>query len=67
MTAGFIASFGSLAAFFLLLYGGAYLLTRRRAAALPKPDISASLDRAEAAAKAVETELARIRNAIAGV
>ena len=66
MTAGFIASFGSVAAVFVLLYAGAYLLTRQKEpAAQAQPDISSCLDRAEAAAKAVETEIARIRNALA--
>lgn len=67
MTAGFIASFGSLAAVFVLLYGGAYLATRQKSAAAPvPPDLKARLDRAEAAAKALETEIAQIRSAIAG-
>ena len=67
MTAGFLASFGSLCLFFLLLHIGVYVLTRTsKSAARPQLDIRDSLTRAEAAAKQLEAELARIRNAVAG-
>lgn len=67
MTAGFIASFGSLLLFIALLYLGAYVATRKsRGAPTPQRDLTEHLARAEAAAKEVELELARIRNAIVG-